>query len=278
MNIKRWKNAARLLLTSPGDFVRVVRHRGRLFFANSRLRFRTWRAQAGVLWVDHGWAEFPFHGDGDIQELLYYVYGNEWRRNEIDALMPYVQPGNTVLDVGANVGFITCILSQLVGGAGFIHSFEPSQSVREKLTATVSRNHLLNVTIHPYACGESSASLELCSTTGSSGNATLTGVSDVGMGGERVNVVRLDDYLLPLIDKVDFIKIDTEGFEDQVLAGAAQLVERFKPTFYIELSQEYRESSLVAIQWLKERGYRFPIEPDLDKSHNGDNFIATCRE
>jgi hypothetical protein len=90
----------------------------------------------------------------------------------------------------------------------------------------------------------------------------------------QIRIDSLDKMLLKRLTRLDFLKIDTEGFEDQVLARAEKVVELFHPVFYIELSREYNKSSQAAIAWLKARGYVFEKEPDLSSAHNGDNFIV----
>jgi hypothetical protein len=90
----------------------------------------------------------------------------------------------------------------------------------------------------------------------------------------EIEIDTLDHVILPLVSRVDFLKIDTEGFEDQVLAGAEAVVTRYRPIVYIELSQEYGDSSAQAVTWLRARGYTFERDPDLASAHNGDNFLA----
>lgn len=126
---------------------------------------------------------------------------------------------------------------------------------------------------HNLGCGDFPGEMMLASPTGSSGNATLT-TQKATESMQKVQIVLLDDFLTGSLERLDFIKIDTEGFEDRVLAGAGALIDAYHPTVYIELSSEYLNSSERATQWLREHGYIFEIKPDLSCAHNGDNFIA----
>lgn len=78
----------------------------------------------------------------------------------------------------------------------------------------------------------------------------------------------------PKLDRLDFLKIDVEGFEDEVLAGATGLLRRFKPVIYIELCKQYFNSSRKAIEILHDLGYTIEHESEFAKAMNGTDFIA----
>jgi len=168
------------------------------------------------------------------------------------------------------------LLSHLVGPEGHVHSFEPSPTTFKKLAATVAKNGLSNVTLHNCGCSDEESQL-LLNLTESSGNSSMRSSAEIAgkvREVQKVRVVVLDDYLHGKLNRLDLIKIDTEGFEDRVLAGARQLLRRFKPVVYIELAAEFRDSSERAIKILKEEGYEFEVEPDLSAAHTGDNFLV----
>jgi FkbM family methyltransferase len=245
----------------------------------ARLKIGLW-ATGSPFWRDYGFLKLAFHGDGDGQELLYHLYGRTWWRNELRALQPHIPAGCTVIDVGANVGFMTGLLSQMVGPLGHVHSFEPSPTTYEKLVALVDKNNLTNVTTHNIGCSDENNTLSL-NLTESSGNSSMLFREELHAkikAVQQVEVVLLDEYLGDKLQRLDLIKIDTEGFEDRVLAGAIGLLRRFRPTVYIELASEFRDSSERAIAILKEEGYRFDLEPDFRSAHTGDNFLAVPKK
>lgn len=132
-------------------------------------------------------------------------------------------PGWVVVDVGANVGFFT--LRQVAGGARVV-ALEPNPEVRARLAATIARNRLGDrVRLLPFAAGRSTGTAEL-----SVGPATVTGtVAAGGMAGVRDRFaveVRSLDAALADVPHVDLLKIDTEGAEVEVLAGAAATLAR----------------------------------------------------
>jgi len=227
-------------------------------------------------WIDNGYLQLPFHGDGDQQELLYQLNGRFWWEYESHLLSPYIQPGSFVIDVGANLGFMSAIFSSLAGDAGRIYSFEPSPTVYAKLLEVIRMNGCANVCANNMGCGREEQSLTLYSPL-TSGNATLRpdrNLEHEAMEKQSVRIVKLDDFLGPELDRLNFVKIDTEGFEDEVLAGARGLLQRFKPVVYLELSAEYLAASKAAVGILRELGYTFTREFSFDQITSPENYIA----
>ena len=234
------------------------------------------RLKGGTLWTRRGGYWLPFHADGDVQEIQYQLEGELWFKYETERLREYLPKGGVVVDVGANLGFTALLFARHVGPGGKIYAFEPSPPVYAKLLQVVEKNQLRNVQCFNLGCGME-RKRETLLVPASSGNATIrrSGMRPVEACREiDIEIDTLDHVILPLTPKVDLLKIDTEGFEDQVLAGADEVVARYRPVVYIELSQEYGDSSARAIAWLRARGYTFTRDPDLASAHNGDNFLA----
>jgi FkbM family methyltransferase len=236
------------------------------------------RKAGGTAWVEHSFMALPFHGDGDNQEILYHLHGERWWGFEKRLLEPFIGAGDVVIDVGANLGFTTALFSRLCGPAGRIYSFEPSPTVFSKLDAVVVRNKLQNVTIYNVGCGERAGCMALYLAE-YSGNASLN-VRNTGKETrtQKVEIVVLDEFLKENLKRLDFLKIDTEGFEDSVLRGAVGLLKRFQPVIYLELSTEYLDSSQAAVSLLKSLDYTFIDEPDFSQTLIARNFLAIPRE
>ena len=235
------------------------------------------RLKGGTLWTRRGGYWLPFHADGDLQEIQYQLEGDLWFKYETERLREYLPKGGVIIDVGANLGFTALLFAKHVGAEGQIFAFEPSPPVYAKLLQVVEKNQLSNVQCFNLGCG-TERRRETLLVPASSGNATIrrSGLPPLETCREiNIEMDTLDHVILPLSpNKIDLLKIDTEGFEDQVLAGADEVVARFRPVVYIELSQEYGDSSARAIAWLRARGYTFTRDPDLALAHNGDNFLA----
>lgn len=134
-----------------------------------------------------------------------------------------LRPGMTVVDVGANVGYYALLFRQAVGPRGRVVCLEPDPGNLRELRRNVERNHLHNVEVVAAAAGEAAGEIRFSSGL----NGSVSAAGDL-----RVPAIRLDD----LSDgPVDLIKIDVEGYEAAVLRGAAGLIERRRPTLFIEL-------------------------------------------
>ncbi len=239
---------------------------------------RLWRSSQGDCHVDYGWIRLPYNKDGDFQELLYHVYNREWRKNELDAFSRYVHPGDFVVDVGGNMGFVCTILSELVGSTGKVVSFEPNPLTFKKLQQTTAINKLLNVELHNLGCGTSASTAQLSWVSNSSGHCRILdpteNQSQLNLRTETIQIVRLDEFLSVYPQRVAFLKIDTEGYEPGVLEGARGRITQDKPVIYIELAEDFKESAQGARKILMELGYTLPGLGDLVGVSNGANFIA----
>jgi FkbM family methyltransferase len=250
---------------------RARREAKRMQLGARRLRVR------GDLYVNYGWIRLLYCGDGDVQEILYHLNQREWRDNEMSALRPILRPGATVVDVGANLGFVTVLLAELVGPNGRVFSFEPSQTVFAKLEKTVAANSLRQVSTYNMACGQEPGFLALSKVNRSSGNSSL-----IAAGAERetVQVMPLDAISLSWGRRVDFMKIDTEGFEPEVLSGAKRILAEDRPVIYIEMGGDYLQSTLRTVELLKEFDYNTRHVDRLrwSKVGNGSNYLFRPHE
>ncbi|HEY9208099.1 MAG TPA: FkbM family methyltransferase [Acidovorax sp.] len=139
------------------------------------------------------------------------------------ALRQCIQPGSVVLDIGANVGYFTAHMSQLVGSAGLVHAFEPEPRNFSLLSRNVAANHLRNVVLHPMALGDREDTGVLHISDFSGGMHRLYPSNCCGDATIKVPIRRLDSMFSP--GQISVIKIDVEGFEPFVLSGAQKLLD-----------------------------------------------------
>ena len=127
--------------------------------------------------------------------------------------------GDTVLDVGANLGLLSLQMAQMVGSKGRVISFEPSPVVLQYLRSTLSNNPNLPIELFECALGEHENTLTLTVPENNAGQASL--VENISKGESfKVQVKNLAKILKDQgIEKIDVMKIDVEGFEMQVLRG-----------------------------------------------------------
>jgi len=206
-----------------------------------------------------------------------------------------VRRGDVVLDIGANIGMVTVWLSQLVGPQGRVHSFEPNPLLCERLVAAVDRNRLSNVQLHQFALGPTASEMSLCIPTHNAGAASLVHRAHPSRSRTiTVPVRRLSDVAdNEGIRSIRFIKIDVEGFEDQVLEGGREVLERVRPEsilFEMNAPVGQRVGDETVVRVLKEYGYGFfavrrhmmrmrlvAFDPDAVSRLEGHDVLAVAK-
>jgi FkbM family methyltransferase len=162
------------------------------------------------------------------------------------ALMRHlVNPGDVVVDVGANIGFFTLLLSRLVGPDGRVIAFEPMPHALERLRAHLALNHCDNVTLRECAVGSTSGTARLY--LGPRHHSSIASLQPrEGAASVDVDSSTLDEALQD-VATVKCVKIDAEGWEPEVLAGAGRLLGGEAPPFLIaEVSDPGWPGSLIA--------------------------------
>ena len=151
----------------------------------------------------------------------------------------FLQPGMTVLDVGAHHGLYTLLASRCVGPRGSVFAFEPSSRERRALRIHLVLNRCRNVAVQGCALGNESKVANLFLVTGSQTgcNSLRPPVVESSTAPVRVRVMRLDDWLAGhQVERVDFVKLDVEGGELAALEGAGRLLEaRPRPVILAEV-------------------------------------------
>ena len=166
------------------------------------------------------------------------------------------------IDAGSYNGIYAIPLSGLFKT---VIAFEPSRLQRELLQKNILINKITNVEVHDCALGGSEARLKLKVMGNSGGSNTLGNPSNGSLPMEiyEVDVRILDNFNLT---NVDFIKIDVEGWELQVLNGAVKTLLTSKPQILIEVWEEDAQRELIAAffeRMLYTFDFIFPEFPEL---------------
>jgi len=173
------------------------------------------------------------------------LYG-EFSYGETVLFEQLVRPGDVVVEVGANYGAHTLRLAQLVGPAGRVYAFEPQRPVFQALCGTLALNSLTNVYAHNMAMGSQDSQIAVpvldYDRPGNFGGLSLDGTHEGAT--EIVPLCRLDDLEL---QQCRLLKVDVEGMEREVLAGALELVERCQPFLYVENDRPARAPALMEL-------------------------------
>ena len=199
-------------------------------------------------------------------------YG-QFSQGEVEIFTYFLRPGAVVLDIGANIGAHTIPMAQLVGSGGVVVAFEPQPILHRILCANLVLNNIPNALTYAMALGSSQGTCQIPVLDYSQPN-NFGGIGmDMVSEGEAVPMGRLDDFQL---ERVDFIKLDVEGFESEVLAGATETIQHCHPVMYIE--NDRAEKSAELIQRLFDLGYRLwwhlpPLFSPNNFKSNPENFF-----
>jgi FkbM family methyltransferase len=155
-----------------------------------------------------------------------------------DYLKKHVRAGDIVLDVGANVGYISAVAASFAGPAGEVHGFEPLTECYARLQRLRELNPGYHFAFNNIALGEADGFLPIAfNPDGDSRNATLVPGKHYPET-RQVRVRRLDDYIAGSIkspQRISLIKSDVEGFEFSVLKGLGRFLAEFKPVIVCEI-------------------------------------------
>jgi FkbM family methyltransferase len=206
----------------------------------------------------------------------------------------YLRPGMIVLDIGAHHGFYSLLASKRVGQSGRVHSFEPSPRERRRLRFHIALNLCDNVSIHPMALGGEETESDLYVVQGSQTGCNSLRPPEVMSEtvAVRVRVAKLDVWAQTNnIATIDFMKLDVEGAELEVLRGGESVLRCHpRPLVLCELENirtlPWGHTAIDVATHLKSLGFAWfhaksdgsllPLADDF--SDFDGNFIAIPRE
>ena len=217
------------------------------------------------------------------------LFGEGWYGSQHDLSCEYewiksngIQPGDVVVDCGANHGFSTTLFSRWTGPRGKVYAFEPLSHNMKILEENLRLNSVSNVICRCVAVGSAASKVKITNHT----NGTIfTNNPPRGQRGVVVPLVRLDDELEAV--HVNFLKVDVEGFELEVLKGARQIMAS-APRLDIELHVAFykdKESELREIfELISLDRYVVHVQTEVDgsivpfeKRHHTFKELSKCK-
>ncbi len=234
--------------------------------------------------VDYNGLQLTLHIDDWIQENIFLL--GTYEQAELDVLQLFLQKDSVLLDLGANFGLYSLNAAKLIGPEGKIVSFEPFSVNFNALSEHVKLNKLTNVHPEKLAVGEEDGDITLYYNESEHNLGMVTATFTENATKEEVQVVSIDSYVKSeSIERIDFIKIDIEGFEYQALLGMKHLLETQHPTLLIEIldGDGARTSSIEVYRFLNELGYtKYFITNDgklSSKEENSErkNYVFTTQ-
>jgi FkbM family methyltransferase len=189
-----------------------------------------------------------------------------YEQDERRFAMSVLRPGDTALDVGAHIGLFTIEMAQAVGPDGRIYAFEPLAQNAQLLEQSIRENRFesrVRLECAAVSDKQGTGTLRYARETLNTGGAFLSDLAPQGFGGlaaEPIRTVRLDDLMLRR--PVRLIKMDVEGGEPGVVAGAQALIAADRPIVISEVHPEQlaRVSASTAAAFIDQLG-AFGLRP-----------------
>lgn len=177
-----------------------------------------WRSKAGTLLrfdTPYGY-RMKFHPSA-ISAAMWE--NRQFRREEVELLISFLQQGDTYVDIGANVGSLALAASVQVGSRGHVYAIEACPRTFDYLKQNIKLNRAENITPIHAAIGKEAGTVRFT-------DNFHDDMNHVGEGDNLVPCITLDH--LEIEGPIALIKSDTEGFEPEVIAGGTQTLLRTK--------------------------------------------------
>jgi FkbM family methyltransferase len=181
----------------------------------------------------------------------------------LDDLSRYIPDAAVIVDVGANIGNHSIYWAK-IHNAKRVHSFEPVPLTYGILCENIRINSLEQIVIaHHLGLGDRDGSAEIGSFPVDNIGATRIRYAENGHTATGLKIARLDSLDLGE-DRIDFVKIDVEGFESQTLAGMEKTLRKHRPPVFVESFYDNIDSTKA---FFKDLDYREPVR------YAGENYL-----
>jgi protein O-GlcNAc transferase len=185
--------------------------------------------------------------------------------DELPFVRQLLQPGQNVIDIGANYGVYTLPMAQKVGASGHVWAFEPASSTAQFLAQGVAANGFGHVTLEQKAVSSAPGSAQLAMHGHSELRSIVHGAAPPG-GSEEVSLVTLDDCMDRFRwQDIDLIKIDAEGEEANIVKGGRRFFANLAPLVQYELRTTAANMNFELIRDFAAIGYdSYRLVPGLN--------------
>lgn len=206
--------------------------------------------RAGLRWVLNP-------ADHVQQNLFWLGQHDRWDISHIKQMLP---PNPVLCDIGANFGYYSVTLAASLKPDCRIFAFEPHPKTRTRLERHIALNQLGDlITVLPCALSDVAGTVQMSLRESNSGAAHISQHGDT-----EVEVSTLDSICADRqFSRLDFVKIDVEGFETRVLKGGSQCLQKLRPKLLVEMMPEQLErtgsSAAELASTLRDYGYRLHV-------------------
>ena len=213
-----------------------------------------------------------------------YHYGY-WEKDVTGVIEKFVKKDMVCFDIGASSGPHTLRMAKCVGTNGQVHAFEPSTVLFPKLVKHILMNNFKNIYAQPYALSDKIEKKMYYNNT-----FVKIGKEEKEVDDSMTYFETIDNYVKEQnIKKVDFIKIDVDGYETKIITGGAKTIKTYKPIMVVEFAkkaqEKYGSSIEQIIHILEELEYHFyrsdtlmEYQNVLDAVPENGSINVVCKE
>jgi len=230
------------------------------------------RAKSGLIKING----INFNIDLELDSAMHSMYFGSYQPEITSLLKRFLREGDTFIDIGSNVGYISAFALGLVGKAGNVHSFEPVPQYFSRLRKIQEDNLDYSLHVNEVAVGkhEGTAKIAVTNLRNIGWNTMVPDFMSKNTIGEEIeiSVIRLTDYLSTKdVQNLRLVKIDTEGFEFQVIKGFQEYLRKMEdpPILIIEIAPsaypKLNSTGSEFAHFMSELGY---VALSIDCVHN----------
>jgi len=238
--------------------------------------------------------DFEYLGQGLGPKQMYF---NCYEIATVEFMRKTLQPGDTFIDVGANVGYLTAVGMSIVGKKGEVHSFEPIKEYFNYITKIKESNNEYKLYVNNIALGSKSGfeTIDFSKPPHFGGSSIVKGLirnanRSIRTEKVKIKVKRLDEYIKDnKLKSVSLIKIDVEGYEYSVLKGLQGYFETtsFRPVIICEITPSAYKLLEININKLLEYMQMYGYKPyniinikkeiDIRQFKCGKDVVFICK-
>tara|TARA_R110000744_G_scaffold110555_1_gene208491 strand:- start:2161 stop:3276 length:1116 start_codon:yes stop_codon:yes gene_type:complete len=196
--------------------------------------------------------------------------GYKWEEHQHNLAHKYLNSESVVVEVGAHIGTLTVILSKLSKN---VHSYEPLKQSYDLLNKNLLLNNCKNVKTYQKGVGDEIGNTKVGFI--SDGNCGATILSGGAVQKHWYNKTDIDVDLITLdslkLDRLDYLKIDVEGYEEKVIKGGLKLINKYKPVIVMECMEDYDLGTIIRDETLE-----IKFKNLLELGYTYKNLITEC--
>ena len=242
------------------------------------------KINVGDITIRHHWTGDPvaLHS---FKHKVYWFRGKLREQRSMESVARLLHPGDNAFDIGGHIGYMALYFGHLVGPTGRVHTFEPGPNNLPYIRRNIRTSKYGNITLSEQAvgCSDGVVSMWIEDLTGQN-NSTIPAYPPLAVNAKsnhtkpsvlevQVSCVGLDNFVKGKSVRPDFVKIDVEGAELDVLDGMQDTLNQIRPALLIEVTHRHADV-LRVLNRAQYSVFDDGLHPILESKSFGGNIFA----